>query len=617
LFLAGVAAAAEEWYIVSIAGQPVGSIQEMTTETPDGIRIESRLQLVLNRLGTRVEMASTSSTVESKEGRLRTAGIDLKMSSLVTSTVAEVGEGVVKIRSQAGGQSFDRTAEFSGELLGPEGIRRATAARLAKPGDSFQAQTFSPELAAVVTVRRTLVGSETIASQGRDVPALKAEEQISGLPGKRTLWLDAGGRLLASEETGPFGPMRVFRADAATAQRVGEEGGELPAEAYSATLVRTQIRLPEPRRIDWLKLRLLHRNPDLGWPAGLERPGQRVVEKTDRELVLEVSRQQPVYGLTFPVPATDANREYLEPNAYLQSNEPEIRAQALEIVGEEKDLFRAALELERWVAEAMRFDLGIAMAPSVEIFKNRRGTCVGYATLLTTLARAAGIPARLVMGYVYVDGMFGGHAWTEVLAEDQWLPLDAAVVAPGTADSARFAFVSTSLREGPGMLNAGPALQLFGQIGVRVLGYAREGGERMAVAEDAQPYSVAGDVYRNLGLGIELRKPAGFRFVDLDKVWPESILVGLAGANGDKVSLQSRRRYPWEEAEAAAWSRLETEVPSGRRGEMNVAGRAAYLIEGNGRAAVAIPGSETVWILTAEGAGAADLVRQVAAGLRM
>ncbi len=620
LFLALPAAAAEQWYVVSMAGQPVGSLQETVSEDAAGTRTENRLRLVLNRLGSRVEMDTAAAVQESADGRIRKASVDLKMSSQSTSMTAEIGDGAVHIRSQAGGQSFDRTVPFSGDLLGPAGLRRLTRARLEKSGDFFEAQTFSPELGAVATVTRKAVGRETISSEGRDVQALRVEEQISGYPGKRTLWLDAEGRLLASEETSPFGAMKTFRADAVTARRIGQEGGELPGEVYSNTIVRTQIRIPEPRRAEWLKLRLIHRNPDLGWPS-FDHPAQKVVEKTDRSLILEVSRPKPIEGLGFPVPATDSTREYLheylEPNAYVQSSDPELRAKALEIVGGEKDLFRAALKLERWVAESMSMDLGIAVAPSVEIFKNRRGTCVAYSTLLTTLTRAVGIPSRMVMGYVYVDGMFGGHAWTEILAGEEWLPLDAAIVASGTADAARFAFVTSSLKDGPGQLTAGPSLQLFGQIDARVLGYALEGGERVAVAEDARPYTVADDVYRNTGLGIELRKPAGFRFVDLDAVWPEDTLVGMAGANGEKILLESHRRMPWEDAEAAAWSRLEPVVSKGSRGRIEVAGRSAYLVEGDGRAAVAIPGSDSVWVLRAEGPDAAALVKRVAAGLRM
>lgn len=606
----------EQWYVLSLGGRPVGSIEETFLETPAELRVESRMIMVLNRLGSRVEIGTSAAFVESASGWLRSADSDVRMSSQSTSTAVRVGDGVVRIQSTAGGKSFERTLAFEGELAGPEGIRRRTRERLKKPGDSFRIQTFALELGTVATVTRTAVAAETIASEGRDVQALKVEEQISGYPAKRTLWLDGEGRLLASEEPHPFGTMRVFRADAATARRVGQEGGALPDEVYAESIARTQIRLPDPRRIEWLKLRLDHRNPDLGWPA-FDQPGHRVVEKTARTLVLEVSRPRPVYGASFPVPATDANREFLEPNTFIQSDDPEVRATAREIVGGETDLFRAALKLERWVAENMTFDPGIVLAPSVEVFKNRRGTCIGYATLLTTLARAAGIPARLVLGYVYVDGMFGGHAWAEVLVGDAWLPLDSAIVAPGTADAARFAFASSSLAEGTGLLGGGGgALQLYGQIEARVLGYALEGGPRVAVAEDARPWSVTGDVYRNEGLGIELRKPAGSRFVKLDAVWPDKTLVGIEGTSG-KVALETRARWPWEEAEAAASRHLEPVVSEGRRGRIEVAGRPAYIAEGPDRAAVAIPGPEVVWVLKAEGTDAGALVRQVAAGLRM
>jgi hypothetical protein len=620
LSFAAAAAPSERWYVLSLAGQPVGSVQEGISEVAGALVTETRLQLVLNRLGKRVEIASTSTSRETGEGRLASAGLDLKMSDQTTSVSAEIADSAVRVRSQAGGQSFERSVPFKGELMGSEGIRKLTLAKLLKAGDTFQVQTFSPELGAVTTVVRTVVGTETLTLGGRQIPALKLEETYSGLPSKRTLWLDAEGRNLASEDPGPFGVLRAVLADQATARLAGETGGELPAEVYTGTIARTQVRLPSPRRLEWLKLRIDHRDPGLGWPD-LDRPGQKVVEKTETALVLEVSRPQPPAGAhSFPVVPTEATRDYLkqylEPNAYVQSNEPALRAKALEIVGNEKDLLPAALKLERWVAESMNFDLGIAMAPSVEIFKNRRGTCVGYATLLTTLTRAVGIPSRMALGYVYADGMFGGHAWTEVLVGETWVPLDAALVGPGVADAARFAILDSSLRDGVGPLNSGPALQMFGHIGVRVLGYAADGGGRQAVAWDARAYTVTGDVYRNPELGIELAKPAGLRFVDLDGVWPETTLVGVAGENA-KASLESRARFPWEADEPAAWKRLETVVPGGRRSQLQVAGRTAYLVEGDGKAAVAVPGHEEVWLLSAEGKGAPALVRQLAARLRM
>ena len=150
-----------------------------------------------------------------------------------------------------------------------------------------------------------------------------------------------------------------------------------------------------------------------------------------------------------PTAETEA---YLTPNAYLQSDDEELAALAREIVGDTRDALEAGLALERWVAENMRFDMGVVMAPSSEVLEQRRGTCTEYAVLLTTLARSLGIPARFVMGYVYAGGIYGGHAWTEILVGDEWIGLDGAIVADGPADASRFAFQWSSLDEGIGTL---------------------------------------------------------------------------------------------------------------------------------------------------------------------
>jgi hypothetical protein len=64
-----------------------------------------------------------------------------------------------------------------------------------------------------------------------------------------------------------------------------------------------------------------------------------------------------------------------------------------------------------------------------EVLKGRKGDCKAFALLFTTLARAAGIPAREVGGLVYMgddEKAFGGHAWNEVVLEGQWTSVDAA-----------------------------------------------------------------------------------------------------------------------------------------------------------------------------------------------
>jgi protein-glutamine gamma-glutamyltransferase len=76
------------------------------------------------------------------------------------------------------------------------------------------------------------------------------------------------------------------------------------------------------------------------------------------------------------------------------------------------------------------------------LFETREGFCEHYASALTVLLRAAGLPARIVMGYqggelngiggYYIVRQSDAHAWTEVwLADAGWVRVDAvAAVAP-------------------------------------------------------------------------------------------------------------------------------------------------------------------------------------------
>ncbi|MCZ6785595.1 MAG: transglutaminase-like domain-containing protein [Planctomycetota bacterium] len=63
------------------------------------------------------------------------------------------------------------------------------------------------------------------------------------------------------------------------------------------------------------------------------------------------------------------------------------------------------------------------------VIEDKQGDCTEHAALFATLARAAGVPARVVTGLMYVgdDGLaFGGHAWNEVVLNDRWVPVDPA-----------------------------------------------------------------------------------------------------------------------------------------------------------------------------------------------
>lgn len=609
--------AVERWYLVRIGGQDVGYLHDMSAPRAAGGEAgffsKSEMSVAINRLGARVELSFLTAAEESASGLLRKLSFDLKASVLTMKTEVEVKDGVIEVKSGPAATPFVRTVPYAGDLLGPEGVRRLTLDKLRNPGDRADYQTFEPSLGKVVMAVRVLLGRESLTLEGTALPALKVEETNDALPDKRTFWLGEDGEILRDEEQGPFGLTEIVRVDRKKALSASG-GGELPAEFYERTLLKSGIRLPRPREMEFLKVRLSHRRPELGWP---EFPGsnQRVVAKTEGTLDLEVRRTGSGRESPLSAVASDRTRVYLEPNAYLQSNDPELRALAASVVGSEKDAWRAALRLRRWVADNMTFDLGIAFAPSVEIFKNRRGTCMGYATILAALARAAGVPSRVVMGYAYVLGIFGGHAWIEVLIGDGWVPIDAAMPSAGAADAARFHFVESSLAEGAGAL-AGGAQQLMGYFDVRILEYRGEGGKTVIVPADAKPFVVDGDIYRNPWLGLEFAKPEGFKFGRLDAAWPSTLLVEMKGPDGSRLELHEIPVDPWEKPDEASWSVLAKLGIEGARRTIDLRGRKAFEVRGEAKAGLAVPGTSDVWVFRAEGKESLGELEAVARTIR-
>ncbi len=86
------------------------------------------------------------------------------------------------------------------------------------------------------------------------------------------------------------------------------------------------------------------------------------------------------------------------------------------------------------------------------LYSRRSGTCEHFATALTLMLRAVGIPARLITGFMGADfNLVGGfysvrernaHAWTEAFIDGRWTTLDAVPSAEGASAEERPFFLA-------------------------------------------------------------------------------------------------------------------------------------------------------------------------------
>ncbi len=600
------------WLEIRLSDLPTGYLREQVDSGADGERLtEQESKLVLNRMGSQVVLTSLARYREGTDGLLREVRSEVGSSAEATVVEGEVVDGVLRLRTTAGDRSYDSETRLEQPLLGPQGLRERSRDALKAVGDRIEYGTFAGEYGALVAAVREVTARETLVIDGNAVPTVVVRETLDVMPVPALLWLDADGRVLRLRQESPFGTVESARAKADVRERVAA-GAELPEETYSNAVAKSSIRLPRPRSLEQVTVRIDLKREDSRMPA-LDGPDQQVLERGERHAVVRIRRgEEPAAGSTLP--ATDAAVDeavWLKPNPWLQSDHPDVVALAQSLRQPGLDRYAQSRVLQDWVTGNMAFDAGIALVTASEAARDRRGTCLAYAVLLTSLTRALEIPSRVVMGYIYAANMWGGHAWTEVLVDGRWVALDAAVWRAGPADAARIGVIRTALEQGSASGLAELA-QLYGNERIRVLDYRLDGRD-VSVAADAASFVVTGDRYRNDWLGIGFSAPAGFAFVETDIMYPRNDIVVLRREDGAEISLAQRSLYP---DEAGALDEVLRErgfdtVPAA----LTVSGRPALLASNDGATLVVWQDDSDLWFLRGEGNEVDAAMRELLAGL--
>jgi transglutaminase-like putative cysteine protease len=187
--------------------------------------------------------------------------------------------------------------------------------------------------------------------------------------------------------------------------------------AASAVVPETKRRIDDPRDVRRLRLRL--DGADLS-SADLQGVGQSVEGD-----VVELRDTQNLR----PGPGDPDARRYLAPEAFIESDDPAIKAEADAAVQGATGNRDRAERITRYVNSILEKKLTVGLPSAREVLRTRVGDCNEHTALYVAMARAAAIPARIAVGLVYVRGAFYYHAWPEVYIDEGkgrglWLPVD-------------------------------------------------------------------------------------------------------------------------------------------------------------------------------------------------
>lgn len=276
-----------------------------------------------------------------------------------------------------------------------------------KPGESLKVKTFDPVSFAPSEVSIRGVRNESIVLGNTQTNALLVEVLMRGATFRA--WVDADGRLLRQET--PMGwILEASSADEAV-QPVSSEGAP---EMLRVLAVPCEGAFRNARACRRLVARFG------GWPADFDFSDderQRAIFQKGGVLEIEISAAD-VPPRDTPVVLSSSTST--GSTVFIQADAPAITRKAHEIVAGLTNAVEQTLALNEWVFRNVRKQPTVSLPSAVDVLKTMEGDCNEHTYLFVALARSLGLPARVRVGLVYMDGAFYYHAWPIVEIGNGW-----------------------------------------------------------------------------------------------------------------------------------------------------------------------------------------------------
>ncbi len=442
----------EEWMGIYAQGQKIGHANTRLHRSNNGWVLEESAFLRLSLLGIPRELKSTT-VVEATEGFVLKSFL-ARVESGPTRFEAEgkMLDSQLSVQIRSAGRVREISIPMKESPFVPQTIRYMLALQgQLKKGQRYRFPMVDPLTLTMEPMEIVVEAQERVRWGERDVDALRLGYNWAGLHSRA--WVNPEGEVLREEG---FGGLSMLRESKEQALGQGWAVGK-GVDLFRAMSVPTERHLEEPRRASYLKVRLSGADLSEFAMGGTRQRRSRYEVEVFKEDV-EKARS---YEL--PHPSTEHLAAFLDPTAFIQSDDPAIRDTSRKILGAETDAIKAVELILAWVHENLEKLPTLSVPNAVEVLKTRQGDCNEHAVLFAALARAAGIPTKICAGILYMEGRFYYHAWNEVFL-GQWFSLDS-LLGQFPADATHIKFVEGELE------SQAKLVSLMGNLKVEILAH--------------------------------------------------------------------------------------------------------------------------------------------------
>ncbi|MCH8045587.1 MAG: transglutaminase domain-containing protein [Planctomycetes bacterium] len=467
----------ETWDAIYLQGGKVGFARTTLSRVKEGgrllVKIDGELQMSLRRFGQVSSQRMTYTVFETADGKVVRFEGSAKLGTVPMTARGRVEGDKMVIILTTKGKTQTVSLPWKEEYGGFFAEEQSLLKRPMKPGERRTLKNLAPIFYQVVTTELVAKQYEKTRTLNGTVELLRIEATTKLPTGgqiqttiQTTMWTDRTGATVKISMAAL--KQESFRTSRQIA-RAEVKGGKLIDFGIDNTVkLARPIRRPhETRRVRY-RVHLEGGDPAAAFISGPSQQVKSIDKNTAEVTVIALRPDDKAVEKDRDDAPSDGDRK---PNGLIQSDDRRVRALAAKVLPDEKDTWTLAVALERSVHRAItEKNFSQAFSTAAEVAESLEGDCTEHAVLLAAMARARGIPARVVMGLVYMEGRqsLGYHMWNEVYVGGRWTALDA-TLGRGGIGGGHLKLATSNLKGASALSSFLPVATVLGRLKIEVI----------------------------------------------------------------------------------------------------------------------------------------------------
>ncbi len=438
----------EQWLGVYLKDSKIGYNYYQIQALNNDYKIHNRMKIKLTMLGEAEEVLSDFSGIVDMAFYLKSFSFNLQSKARRFQATGKIHDNRLEIEVTSGGKVNKIIKNLKKPVYPIMLVGQVILNKQLATNKSYYLTVFDPTILDTISVQVTNLGKEEISLNNQNLKLMKIELMLHGL--KNLIWLNDDGKVYKE-----ISPPNLVSIAESKEQALSSAGLNERLDILNLFAIRIDTIITNPRQLKKLSVVLEQIEPS---GLNLEDDFQKIVQT--EPLTIEIKKLESIPTVYLPI---SSHNEYLKPSPYIQSNHPDIRRTAQEIVKQEKNATLASQKIMEWVYHKINKRPTASLPSALDVLENLEGDCNEHAILYAALCRAIGIPCQICVGLVYVDNFFYYHAWNKVYL-DKWISVDA-TFNQFPADATHIKFAEGELAE------QATVLKIADKLKIRVIGF--------------------------------------------------------------------------------------------------------------------------------------------------